>query len=934
MPNHYEYAVMANEVYKPDGGIPPHGWELFDIYSDPTMFFQVAAYRNTQTLEVVIAFRGTDGWRNWIFDNSGLILGQHLGSINQALLFLNGISNHHEHTNGDGQSNYRIYVTGHSLGAAIAEIIAWRHRDVLEAVTFESPGTNAHTLEHNPHPANNNLRMVTYLTTPNIVNTLNKHTCLNNNFENGEAYRLHIPHINPGSYPDFGYTTSCVWNTGWQAWNIVTIGTLAAASIGVKSALKVSGKVVSQKAAKVTTKIAARSFAQKSGEFAGKHSYKFLADKSVATVLPSVVGALPGFFPDYYSVEQHSMSIIVDCFHYTGETRDERYKRNIISWPHQGFESAVHFLKKTGNFIKGELTDALPTPWNRNIFNVFRENYIKEVEIRNMIGYEVEGNIISWNSRDIIQNNEEILYIMGFVLQDVSRGGNSFYRALSDQMQQINYDTNTDPQTLRNIMQPGTVETNQVLEVNAPNLFITAFPRLILAIIKTYNSAEGFVCYYNNNGNLLINTTGRNLPLDKPIIKLVSTGGHWLSVRSHIELTSGAIRGAMQEENAQSFESDDSDDNDSDVDDYGVFLCIDASIYDPNYHKPFEKLAVNLQLIAAEVSNNVIFSVHYLMESIYGKNDNSNNHPTPLMIEDEPHIKPQSNEKISINFNDLLYKSTISFKSFDFIVNIFRFINEPSAENVQKTLRDVVHLQNIFAGSNIYSIALSFINIKNQLYQGEVQEAGIQAITTIGYMALPTALAFTGVPYLGFAYGAMMAGFTGYHAVNNARSLYSEYGTVEWQLKSAVAYKGLYEILANSPLQHTYDFTSNAKQHEIKANSIKLEVEKSQIKQHLEAKGEFGNKLYDYIHAPTLEEKYNLLNKIISGELTEAQAAALKTKHIAMTIGIQHYEHCIEVKNNMTIVTAEEYYCYNENQQILDHVLVGDNGIVESIERL
>ncbi len=149
-----------------------------------------------------------------------------------------------------------------------------------------------------------------------------------------------------------------------------------------------------------------------------------------------------------------------------------------------------------------------------------------------------------------------------------------------------------------------------------------------------------------------------------------------------------------------------------------------------------------------------------------------------------------------------------------------------------------------------------------------------------------------------------------------------------------MAYKNLYEALSNSPLQHTYDFASNTKQYEVKANSIKLEIEKTQIKQQLEAKGEFGNKLYDYIYAPTLEEKYSLLNKVIGGELTEEQAAALKAKHVSMTIGEQHYEHCIEVKNDVIIVTAEEYYCYNENQQILDHVLVGSNGVVESIERL
>jgi hypothetical protein len=363
-------------------------------------------------------------------------------------------------------------------------------------------------------------------------------------------------------------------------------------------------------------------------------------------------------------------------------------------------------------------------------------------------------------------------------------------------------------------------------------------------------------------------------------------------------------------------------------------LCIDASIYDPNYHKPFEKLVTNLQLIGAEVSHNVISIGYYIMDNIYVKNDNSNNNPAPLMIEDDPYSNPQSKTKTSVNFNDLLYKSTISFKSLDFMIDTSRFINEPNVENVQKTLRDVVHLQSIFAGNNMYSMALSFIDITNQLSKGKIQEAGIQAITSISYMAIPTMLSFTGIPYLGFAYGSLMAGYSGYHAVSNAYSLYSEYGTVEWQLKSAIAYKDLYEVFANSPLQYTYDFASNAKQYEIKANTIKLEMEKAQIKQHLEAKGEFGDKLYDYIYSPMLEEKYSLLNKIISGELTEEQAATLKAKHISMTIGEQHYEHCMEVKNDVMVITTEEYYCYNENQQILDHIILGQEGAVLTIEKL
>ena len=206
----------------------------------------------------------------------------------------------------------------------------------------------------------------------------------------------------------------------------------------------------------------------------------------------------------------------------------------------------------------------------------------------------------------------------------------------------------------------------------------------------------------------------------------------------------------------------------------GLF-CIDASIYDSDYNYPFDKASI------------------YLKEQYF---DKAFIYLKEKYIEYKSNTETQSNNKISISLSDLLYKSTISFKSLDFMVDTFRSINEPNAENAQKTLRDVIHLQSIFTGNNIYSMALSSIDIANQLDKGDVQEAGKQLIITMSYMALPTMLSFTGIPYLGLAYGAMITGYTGYHAINNAYSLYLEYGTVEWQLKSAEAYKNLYEALS------------------------------------------------------------------------------------------------------------------------------------------
>ncbi len=60
MPTVNEYACMADQVYKPNGGVPPSGWVLMDYAAPPNRWgFRVAAYRNPVAREIVISFMGT-----------------------------------------------------------------------------------------------------------------------------------------------------------------------------------------------------------------------------------------------------------------------------------------------------------------------------------------------------------------------------------------------------------------------------------------------------------------------------------------------------------------------------------------------------------------------------------------------------------------------------------------------------------------------------------------------------------------------------------------------------------------------------------------------------------------------------------------------------------------------------------------------------------
>ena len=82
-----------------------------------------------------------------------------------------------------------------------------------------------------------------------------------------------------------------------------------------------------------------------------------------------------------------------------------------------------------------------------------------------------------------------------------------------------------------------------------------------------------------------------------------------------------------------------------------------------------------------------------------------------------------------------------------------------------------------------------------------------------------------------------------------------------------------------------------------------------------------------------LEAKYDLLNKIIQGDLTATGAEALEAKHLQLTMANQSYDHCMEIRD-LKEEKSDHYYCYNEEQQILDHIIIIGNTYVEKIDSL
>ncbi len=235
---------------------------------------------------------------------------------------------------------------------------------------------------------------------------------------------------------------------------------------------------------------------------------------------------------------------------------------------------------------------------------------------------------------------------------------------------------------------------------------------------------------------------------------------------------------------------------------------------------------------------------------------------------------------------------------------------------------------------------ISGTDILYKLYKCEYAQALKQTTIATSYIILPTMIEYMEIPYVGFIYSTVMTAYIGHGAIANMYSLYTDYNKIDSELKSINAYKDFFKLLSNSPLQLMYDFSATTKEYEIKISNIYYNKEKSYIKQQLEAKGEFGHKLYNYIYAPSLEEKYDLLNKVMEGSLTKEQAESLETKHIKITSENQNYEMCREIKGIQDLINnnysdSKYYYCYNEEQQILDQIVIGESREdIEIIERL
>lgn len=183
MPTHFEYAVHSLSVYNdPAVIIPPMpNWQTFrtsDTDGLTTNGYFGTAYINIHSnpKQLVIAHRGTDTLPD-IYSDAQLFLEK---IPKQFIENATPFSDRVKAALGSSLSEYALSYTGHSLGAALAELSA--ASDNVVGVTFESPGTLPiinNMISRGELPANAlanaNNNIITYNAGPNIVNTLNNH---------------------------------------------------------------------------------------------------------------------------------------------------------------------------------------------------------------------------------------------------------------------------------------------------------------------------------------------------------------------------------------------------------------------------------------------------------------------------------------------------------------------------------------------------------------------------------------------------------------------------------------------------------------------------------------------------------------------------------------------------------------------------------------
>ena len=141
-----------------------------------------------------------------------------------------------------------------------------------------------------------------------------------------------------------------------------------------------------------------------------------------------------------------------------------------------------------------------------------------------------------------------------YTIEDVRGDGNCFYRAVADQMEQqqlskFKKDGVELHTSLRRLVQGENSENREWANVYHL-LKLVKETDVVIAVVDTRYPELGFRCYFKNNRGEIAETYypsefAKEAVGNKTIIRLAYTGNHYMSVRGHNALRSGALRTAF-----------------------------------------------------------------------------------------------------------------------------------------------------------------------------------------------------------------------------------------------------------------------------------------------------------------------------------------------------------------------------------------------------
>lgn len=338
------YAILSRETYSVrERGIPnnlPDDWRIARVDVPKGVWGNCyVVFVSDELKEIVVSVRGTDNVYNVLTD-IGLALAQiqSVPFIPPGQHELNALIKDILNSEIIKQQNYKLKVIGHSLGGVMAELSAIKFG--LECITFESPGSlNIMQQFPNKFPSERFNLITSYLSAPNVINTLNFHA--------GTVYRMHLPHNN--GFFNGWHLIECLLNALFTSATYLSINAAVIPAVLFKDQLT----------RELAKQIAKRSFILACCSKLGSKVFNWRDDLT-------------------WLEGQHSIANIAEFLKHDGA------KTKMIEWP-------IIWNELKDSKLTAIVRDFLPLQKDRpGIRNVFDENGMREAQIQRIAGYQEE----------------------------------------------------------------------------------------------------------------------------------------------------------------------------------------------------------------------------------------------------------------------------------------------------------------------------------------------------------------------------------------------------------------------------------------------------------------------------------------------------------------------------------------------------------------